>query len=624
MSKSTHFQTSAGLRLGPLALAATLVVASLLAPAAANAATFGVTAGDSASLQSALKQAAAHANSGGPDVVSVPAGTFVGTFSYTGDPVEVEGAGRATTKLTSTGANSTTFFLDAPDSTVSGLSIENTQAGSVGYGLSLDQGGTVRDVELVATGNNVFGLFSVADSAITDTRVVVGGADDSGLRQGSGTMTISRTTIEGSGGSSSGLDASGPAAIHASRLRIRGVRAPLAAVFGGSLTVRDSLLVLPTGAPATALEASDHNNATNFTSTLVADRVTIVGDPTAKQTGARVFANSAGDDYEISIHDSILHGIARPLDCSSTAGKGSTAADWSSLPGSGDSSGGAGCTVTRTNAVAGAPIFVDAPGGDYRQRYDSPVIDAGDPAPMTTIDDLDGLSRPFGRGDLGPYEYQRRSPLVSVSASADATTGQDVTFVATASDPDPGDSPLSYAWSFDDGATATGPTAAHAFATDGPHTGTVTVKDPTGLSASASSTVMIAPPASPSPAPGGTSDRTPPTITLSVKPRQSLVKTLRRGVAATIACSEACAYRTTVLLEARTAKRLHLARRITRGRRTADLSAAGRRTISVKLTRRARAALGGLAGVKLLVRASATDRAGNASPTRARRTMLRR
>ena len=309
------------------------------------------------------------------------------------------------------------------------------------------------------------------------------------------------------------------------------------------MTVRDSLLVLPTGVPATAFEVGDSNNPTNFTSKLAADRVTIIGDPAVNQTGASVFANSAGDDFEASIHDSILTGLAHPLSCGSSAGKGRTTADWSSLPATGDESGGAGCTVARTNPVVGTPAFVDAPGGDYHQRYDSPLIDAGDPAPLTAIDDLDGLSRPVGRTDLGAYEYQ-------------------------------------------------------------------------GESASAATTVTIAPPSS-------VSDRTP-TITLFVRSRLSLAKALRRGIAATVGCSVACSYRTSLLLDARTAKRLHISRRVASGQRTTNLTGVGRRTIRIKLARRARTALRNASSVKLTVRAIATDRAGNTSAARTRRTTLRR
>jgi PKD repeat protein len=635
MSNHTHLLTSTGRRLASLGLAAASSAIFLLAAGTASADTFTVTAGDASSLQSALGQAAAHANSGGPDVVSVPAGTYTGNFNYAGDAVDIEGAGPAATKLTA--ASTATFRLNAPASTVRGLSLENTQPGIVGYALALDKGGTVRDVELVATGNNVYGLKSSGNTAVTGARIVVGSADTGLVQASTGTMTISQTTIEGSGGSSSvGVAADAPGAIvQASRLRSRGVPRPLRAVFGGSLSVRDSLLVLPASVPATALEVGDNNNPTNFTSTLAAERVTVVGDPASSQTGALVFSNSAGDDFEISIHDSLLVGVKKPLQCFSSAGTGSATADWSSLPGA-DSSGGAGCTVARTNPVAGTAIFVDPAGGDYHQRYDSPLIDAGDPAPLTALDDLDGLPRPLGRVDLGTYEYQRRSPLVSVSATpAGATTGQDVTFVATASDPDPGDSPLAYSWSFDDGGTATGASATHAFATAGPHTATVTVIDPTGQSTSAASTVTVIDPTGQSTsaastvtltAPAGSApvpDRTRPTITLRVKSRLSLTRALRRGIPATIGCSEGCTYKATVRLDPRTARRLHIARRVTLGKRTTSLTAAGRRTIRIKVARRARTALRNLASVKLLVRATATDPAGNTSPARARKTMLR-
>jgi PKD repeat protein len=58
------------------------------------------------------------------------------------------------------------------------------------------------------------------------------------------------------------------------------------------------------------------------------------------------------------------------------------------------------------------------------------------------------------------------------------------------SDPDDGDT-LTYAWSFDDGATATGPTVTHPF-NPGTHTVTLTVTDPTGLTSSKTITSFVA------------------------------------------------------------------------------------------------------------------------------------
>jgi hypothetical protein len=600
-----------------------LAVTLLAAPAAASADTFTAAAGDAASLQSALDQAAAHVNAGSADIVSIPAGTYAGNFKYTADPVRIEGAGATATKLTA--AANTTLWLDPSASTVSGLSIENTQSSTVGYALYLGNGGAVSDVELRATGYNVYGLFSGDDTSVTRARIVVG-TEDTGVSLGdAATTTISETTIEGSGESSSGIKASSAGAIaHVSRLRSLGVAYPLSATFGGALTVRDSLIVLPAGGDGTALQAGDHNNLSNFTSALAAERVTIVGDPGAGHRAAVAEANSAGDDFEVSIRDSVVTGIAQPLGCWSAAGTGRVTADWSRLPGA-DSSDGAGCTVERTNAVAGTPVFVDAAGGDYRQRHDSPLIDAGDPAPFTSTGDLDGLGRPVGRVDLGAYEYQRRPPVVTAQAAPAAVApGEEVTFVATAGDPDAGDAPLAYAWSFDDGATATGPSATHAFAAAGSHTGTVTVTDPTDLTAGATATVTVAAPTSApvpaapvpaGPAPGSQpgADRTPPAVSLLVRSRLPLAKALRRGIRVTIGCSEACAYKA----------RLTLGRRVVAGKQGATLAGAGTRKLTVKLNRRARRALRRLGGGRLRVRAIATDAAGNAGTAPVRRTTLR-
>jgi PKD domain len=599
-------------------LFAALAMALLFAPAAATADTFTVSAGDAASLQSALNQAAAHPNSGTPDLVAIPAGTYSGNFTYSGDAVDVEGASRATTKLTA--ASDTTLSLDAPDSTISGLSVAST-ATTFGLAVELAQGGTVRDAELDALGKNVVGLTSWSTSAVTDVRIVIGTGGDTGLRMFSpATMTISDATLEGSGDGSTGIQASATSSVHVARLRSVGVNRPLRAIFGAALTVRDSLLVLPADEYSQALEAGDNNNPSDSTATVTADRVTVVGDPTANQQGALTLANSAGDDFQVSLHDSVISGVAHPLACNATAGTGSTSADWSSLPATGDTSGGAGCAVARTNAVPGSPVFVDAAGGDYHPRHDSPLIDGGDPAALSPTDDLDGLARPVDRVDLGSYEYQRRPPVVSASADIAApATGQDVTFSANASDPDPGDSPLTYAWSFDDGTTASAPSTTHAFTGAGLHLGTVTVTDPAGSTASSKVTVTVT-------APGSSSapDHTAPTVTLWVNRRLSLTKALRRGIRAKIGCSEACRFTAAVLLPASTAKRLQIARRVTLGKRSISLPDAATQRLTIRFSHRARTALADLARVKILIRAIATDRAGNTSRTLTRKTTLRR
>jgi hypothetical protein len=398
-------------------LVAALAMTMLLAPAAARADTFTFAAGDATSLQTALDQAAAHVNSAGADVVSIPAGTYSGSFSYAGDAVDIQGAGEKTTTLTTAGI--TTLEIDAPGSAVSGLGIGNT-SGTYGFGLDLVQGGTVHDVELEPSGNNVIGMRSLGDSSLTRARVVVSSTSTGVRVSGGAAATISETRVEGAAGSSKAVVSDGVGStVKVNRLRSLGVSFPLRALFGGALTVRDSLLVLPAGVFSTALEAGDNNNPSDHTATLDADRVTIVGDPATSQRGAFAFANSAGDDFNVSVHDSVISGVSNPLNCYASAGTGQTTTDWSSLPATGDSSTGAGCTVTRTNAVVGAPIFVDAVGGDYHQRHDSPLIDAGDPAPLAPTEDLDGLPRPVGRVDLGAFEHQTPLSLTETTPTSD-------------------------------------------------------------------------------------------------------------------------------------------------------------------------------------------------------------
>ncbi|MBC7115016.1 MAG: PKD domain-containing protein, partial [Archaeoglobi archaeon] len=73
---------------------------------------------------------------------------------------------------------------------------------------------------------------------------------------------------------------------------------------------------------------------------------------------------------------------------------------------------------------------------------------------------------------------------MTISGPSSATTGQPVTFTATATG---GSVPYTYTWSFG----ATGPTATYTFSTAGSHTIGVTVTDNCGKIASAMHTVSV-------------------------------------------------------------------------------------------------------------------------------------
>jgi tripartite motif-containing protein 71 len=118
--------------------------------------------------------------------------------------------------------------------------------------------------------------------------------------------------------------------------------------------------------------------------------------------------------------------------------------------------------------------------------------------------------------------------------------------------------------------------------------------------------------ATPGPA-SGAADTVAPHIALGGRHRQRSGTVRRRGLGIRIGSDEATKFNVTVALSRREARRLGL--RVTIGRATVDLSAAGTRTMRIRLGASARRALArrGLRTVRVVVRAAAVDRAGNRS-----------
>jgi DNA/RNA endonuclease G (NUC1)/PKD repeat protein len=87
-------------------------------------------------------------------------------------------------------------------------------------------------------------------------------------------------------------------------------------------------------------------------------------------------------------------------------------------------------------------------------------------------------------------ESNDRAPVAALSGPSTGVEGASLTFDASGStDPD-GDA-LTYAWTFGDGSTATGPSATHAYADDGTFTVSVTVTDSYGAASTATRTVTV-------------------------------------------------------------------------------------------------------------------------------------
>jgi PKD repeat protein len=170
----------------------------------------------------------------------------------------------------------------------------------------------------------------------------------------------------------------------------------------------------------------------------------------------------------------------------------------------------AGQTRTETGIVNVDPLFI-APvsgpnglSGDYRLAFNSPVIDIDSSTPLGVGEtDIRGLPRivdgaaPFSgpARDLGAYEYQRAAPVAIATATpATARVAQAISFSGAGSTDVDGDA-LTYAWTFDDGASATGPAVSHAFSAPGSHVGTLAVSDASGRIGTKQASVTVTLPA---------------------------------------------------------------------------------------------------------------------------------
>jgi PKD repeat protein len=170
-----------------------------------------------------------------------------------------------------------------------------------------------------------------------------------------------------------------------------------------------------------------------------------------------------------------------------------------------DGPGNGELAAAANNLTGGAdPRFVDPAAGDYRPRFDSPLLDSGPPMmPLAGDDpDLSGRSRvrdSDGNGsairEIGAYEYQRLAPVPALAISPpSAVPGQAVGFDSTAT-VDPDGDPLTYAWSFGDGASGAGAQASHAYVATGAFPVSLTATDATGLSGAATATADVVAPA---------------------------------------------------------------------------------------------------------------------------------
>jgi PKD repeat protein len=213
------------------------------------------------------------------------------------------------------------------------------------------------------------------------------------------------------------------------------------------------------------------------------------------------------------------------------------------------------------------------------------------------------------------------APTASFTVSpAAASTGQAVTFDGSAShDAEPGSGIAKYAWDFDGNGTTdqttTTPTVTHAYAGPGtfPARLVVTDSDDGISSGAATQTVTVTGPPTPGassnpPPSGGSGSGTPPStpsgsgsafkLVLSAPKSIRSSALLKKGLVASSRCSARCKFTVTLSLPAKLAKLLRTKAKI--AALTATAPGGSKKTLRIRLTRKAKKALRSAALARLL------------------------
>ena len=155
--------------------------------------------------------------------------------------------------------------------------------------------------------------------------------------------------------------------------------------------------------------------------------------------------------------------------------------------------------TTQYAARAGTSMATPQVTGLAAMLYATGITNANDVLARleSTVDDLGprGRDDEFGFGRINAYraltQTNPNDPPVAVAGEPYAGgEGSAIDFDGSASS-DPNGKPLTYAWSFGDGATATGAEPTHAYADNGDYAVTLTVTDESGLTATTTTPVLI-------------------------------------------------------------------------------------------------------------------------------------
>ena len=432
------------------------------------------------------------------DVVRIGPGTFAtaNTFSA-GDPVTLVGAGLGATTIDYTGTGNA-VYLNNGQSSVSRLTARITDTNA--DGIYLGFGADAFDVRIVSTTLDSVsnGGFMLAQAGSLLQRVRVELATDkpnaSAIYSFAGGR-VEDSYVQGGIGISPPDDM-----LEVRRTTIRATL-PIRA-FGGHIEASNVLLTPhPDGNESVWAGIRVNNGNTEAEDASVsASNLTIDGRGVQFSTGIEASANNSvtAGSSAATIEGAVIRNVVTALrrDPGAATRPATLIVRSSSYDGTKVQNQDAGMWGTfsagATNLTSNAdPRWIDPANLDYRLRFDSPLIDKGDPTPLIADQDPDVDGDPrvrdsdgdgSARIDIGAQEYQRLAPTAAFSAGS-ALFGEATQLGATATDPD-GEGISSFAWAFGDGASAGGAQAAHQYPAPGSYPVTLTVQDASGLSTS--------------------------------------------------------------------------------------------------------------------------------------------
>jgi hypothetical protein len=439
--------------------------------------------------------AAAAANGGGLDRIEIGPGLYAEGGGYAAlSPVEIAGAGRDLTVISNTAPAGTVLRVTAgaaiSDLTVRigpGLGATGLEmgAGSVER-LRVDSGsGAAPATGLAKTGGSVRGLeMALSGGAALDLNGV--DLEDADLIAPTGGVIAGGT---------------------ARRIRLTSATGGLR-IGAGTTRLEDVAVRLTGSGPAIATTPDAGGAITLAHLTLAgAGGVGVLAAGGAGASGAQL--------QDVSVRHAAISGFTRALRRQGFAGGGSGQVtvdldvSHSALDiarGVEDLGGPGSLTFGSANLDLADPRLVGPLTGDLRPRFDSPLVDAGDPAPLGSGESiLDAAGSPrvvagraaAARRDIGAYEYQRRTPIVGVAFNGQARADKGTVRVrlyktlrvlARGSDPDA--DPLRFTIGID-GTRHPKAIVGHRFAGLGRHTVAVTATDASGLSAGITRIVTV-------------------------------------------------------------------------------------------------------------------------------------